>query len=255
MFIQHTGELLHRSSRIVSLVPSQTELLFDLGLYNAIVGITKFCVHPAELRKTKAIIGGTKKLHIEKIKALNPDLIIANKEENTKEEIGLLAENFPVWVTDIETLKDAFNMIKEMGELTGTQPRAAEIIRQVRNNFTQINSIEGINTCYLIWQDPFMTVGKDTFVNDMMQHCGFKNIFRDKKRYPIITIEDIKERNCELVLLASEPYPFKQKHLEQLKARLPAVKILLADGEFFSWYGSRLLQAPFYFNTLIKQLN
>lgn len=255
MFLYHTGDLRYQPGRIVSLVPSQTELLFDLGLNNKIAGITKFCVHPAELKKTKTIIGGTKKIYIEKIKALHPDLIIANKEENTKEEIELLARDFPVWVTVIESLFDANNMIKDLGDLTGTHTISANLIRQIRNNFNQINSIKAINTCYLIWQDPFMTVGRDTFVNDMMQHCGFKNIFEDKKRYPIITIEDIKERNCELVLLASEPYPFKQKHLEQLKVLLPAVKILLANGEFFSWYGSRLLQAPFYFNTLIKQLN
>lgn len=255
MFVQQTRDLVHRPSRIVSLVPSQTELLFDLGLYDAIAGITKFCVHPPELQKTKTIIGGTKKLHIEKIKALSPDLIIANKEENSKEEINLLAKDFPVWVTDIESLTDAYNMIKDLGELTGTQPRAAEIIRQLRNNFSQINPIESINTCYLIWQDPYMSVGHDTFIHDMMQQCGFKSIFSDKKRCPVITIEDLKERNCELILFSSEPYPFKQKHLEQLKTTLPAIKILLADGEFFSWYGSRLLQAPAYFKTLLKQLN
>lgn len=255
MFVQQTRDLVHRPSRIVSLVPSQTELLFDLGLDDALMGITKFCVHPASLKKTKKIIGGTKKLMIEKIKSINPDLIIANKEENTKEEINLLARHFPVWVTNVESLTDAYGMIKVLGELTGTQPRAAEIIRQLRNNFSQINPIESINTCYLIWQDPYMSVGHDTFIHDMMQQCGFKNIFSDKNRYPLITIEDIKERNCELVLLSSEPYPFKQKHLEQVKTTLPAIKILLADGEFFSWYGSRLLEAPFYFNALLKQLN
>jgi len=256
MFIQHSSALNYFPKRIVSLVPSQTELLFDLGLDEAVVGITKFCVHPAAWRKTKTIAGGTKKPDIEKIKALKPDLIIANKEENIKEDIEKLAKDFPLWVTDVSSLDDTLVMIKDIGELTGTQAKATTIINRVKTCFTDIHSLrKKINTCYLIWQNPYMTVGGDTFIHDMMKHCGLSNIFTEEKRYPVISLEDLMERRCELLLLSSEPFPFKQKHLQELRMQLPSIKILLADGEYFSWYGSRLMQAPVYFNTIIDQLN
>ena len=226
--------------RIISLVPSQTELLYDLGLDEKVIGITKFCVHPNEWFRTKTRIGGTKDLSIEKIVALQPDLIIANKEENVKEQVETLAEQFPVWVTDVNTVVEAYDMIEGIGQITGTIEKANEIINRCQQNLQLNNHDTLIPACYLIWRNPYMTVGGDTFINDMMRYAGFQNIYSSQKRYPEITIEQLKKDNCQHLLLSSEPYPFKQEHVDELQAFLPDTKILLVDGEGFSWYGSRM---------------
>lgn len=240
--------------RIISLVPSQTELLHYLGLDEGVAGITKFCIHPNTwfLRKTR--IGGTKNPDIEKIKTMQPDLIIANKEENRKEDIEQLAEHFPVYVSDISTLEEALQMIADTGQITGTSARAEELVTGIRNNFSLLQPVQPeINAAYLVWQQPFMAAGGDTFINDMMQRCGLKNIFGGTERYPETTLEQLKEKDCRLLLLSSEPFPFNEKHLAELNTALPGTKVLLADGEMFSWYGSRLLLSPGYFGNLITE--
>lgn len=226
--------------RIISLVPSQTELLYDLGLDEKVIGITKFCVHPNEWFRTKTRIGGTKNLSLEKIAALQPDLIIANKEENVKEQVETLAEQFPVWVTDVNTVIEAYEMIKGIGEITGTSEKAKDIIKNCQDNLQPRNPETLIPACYLIWRNPYMTIGGDTFISDMMRYAGFQNIYASQKRYPEISIEQLKKDNCQYLLLSSEPYPFKQEHVDELQALLPGTKILLVDGEGFSWYGSRM---------------
>lgn len=241
--------------RIISLVPSQTELLFDLGLNEEIIGITKFCVHPETWFKTKLRVGGTKQLHLDKIKELQPDLIIANKEENVREQIEKLATDFPVWISDVNNLNDAFEMIESIGEITDKVFTAKQITAQIKENFAQLQTANHKpQTCYLIWKDPYMTIGGDTFINDMLQRCGFQNIFRHQDRYPEVSIEQLQNENCQLLLLSSEPFPFKQKHIDELQQFLPDTKIILVDGEMFSWYGSRLLKAPVYFQQLQNQV-
>ncbi len=242
--------------RIISLVPSQTELLFDLDLNTEVIGITKFCVHPKEWFNTKTRIGGTKQLKMDVIHKLQPDLIIANKEENVKEQIEELEKHFPVWVSDINNLNDAYEMIEQIGLITNKQPPAKEIINSIKSNFSKIkNHKSKIKTGYLIWNDPYMTIGGDTFIHSMLDAAGFNNIFADKKRYPEISIEQLQNFKCELLLLSSEPFPFKQKHIDELKSYLPNTKIMLVDGELFSWYGSRLIKAPQYFNNLQQEIN
>lgn len=255
-----TIEITQPPKRIISLVPSQTELLFDLGLDEEVIGITKFCVHPTHWFKTKTRIGGTKQLHIEKIKELKPDLIIANKEENTREQIEELAKEFPVWISDVNNLNDAVQMIASVGEITNNQSRAKQITDQIQENFSQLQTTipiaigNKLQTCYLIWKDPYMTVGGDTFINNMMEYGGFENIFKHQRRYPQIIIDQLRDANCQLLLLSSEPFPFQQKHIDALQPFLPNIKIILVDGEMFSWYGSRLLKAPCYFQQLQNQV-
>lgn len=242
-----------RPSKIISVVPSQTELLFSLGLNEEIIGITKFCVHPHHWFRTKERIGGTKKLDIDKIRLLKPDLILANKEENTKEQIELLAKEFPVWISDINNLDDALKMIQQVGLLVGKQQESDQLIYTIRSSFTSLNSEINAtlsDACYLIWKDPLMTIGGDTFISHMLPYAGFKNVFSDLKRYPQITIKDIIDSECEILLLSSEPFPFTEKHIEDLKTQLPDLNIILVDGEMFSWYGSRLVEAVEYFNQL-----
>ncbi|MDB5221598.1 MAG: transporter substrate-binding protein [Chitinophagaceae bacterium] len=242
--------------KIISLVPSQTELLSWFGLEKEVIGITKFCVHPKEWFTTKTRVGGTKSINIDLIKKLQPDLIIANKEENVKEQIEELANEFNVWVTDVNNLEDALLMIKDVGELTHKKDEAETLTTAIKNEFSQLATTNyKLQTAYLIWQNPYMTVGGDTFINDMMKHCGLHNVFENKPRYPQITLDELHITNCQLILLSSEPYPFKQKHVDELLQQLPGKKIILADGEMFSWYGSRLLQAPAYFKNLLESLN
>ncbi|HSZ85373.1 MAG TPA: helical backbone metal receptor [Puia sp.] len=241
--------------RIISIVPSQTELLYDLGLDEEIIGITKFCVHPEKWFRNKTRVGGTKQLNLKIIHALKPDLIIANKEENTKEQIDELEKHFPVWISDIKTLKDALAMISSVGEITGTQTAPKKIISQINKNFAELKpKTRKIKAAYFIWRNPYMVAGGDTFINEMMGYCRFENIFVNANRYPEINIEELLKKNCELLLLSSEPFPFKQKHIEELKNQLPGVKIVLVDGEMFSWYGSRLIHAPLYFNQLLAEM-
>lgn len=261
MILNDINRLMHPARRIISLVPSQTELLFYLGLHAETIGITKFCIHPLEWYRNKISVGGTKTIDIQKIMDLNPDLIIANKEENVREQVEALAVHFTVWLTDVNNLPDALSMIADIGQLTNRETPARELIDQIKINFSHLNNPPLLSqiqnsqlpACYLIWKDPYMTVGFDTFINDMMQRAGFKNIFDTKTRYPQITLDDIKAANCQFLLLSSEPYPFKQKHLDELQQHLPGMNIILVDGEMFSWYGSRLLKAPGYFKSLMAQ--
>jgi ABC-type Fe3+-hydroxamate transport system substrate-binding protein len=241
--------------RIISLVPSQTELLFDLGLDKEVVGITKFCVHPGEWFHTKTRVGGTKQLKMDIIQQLNPDLIIANKEENVKEQIEELEKQYPVWISNVNNLDDAYEMIKQVGSIIDKEQQASEMVDQIKENFAGLPSpASRLRTCYLIWQNPYMTVGGDTFIHSMMTAAGFENIYANKKRYPEITIADLHIADCQLLLLSSEPYPFKQKHVEEIKAQGIKAQVVLVNGEMFSWYGSRLLKAPAYFRKLYDQL-
>lgn len=246
-------EISAQPKRIISVVPSQTELLYDLGLSEEVIGITKFCVHPQEWFKTKTRIGGTKKINIQKIKELKPDLIFANKEENKKEEIEELEKEFPVWISDVHDLSSANAMINDLGKIVGKENESIELIKNINLQFGKLSTEAKLRTAYLIWKDPYLTVGNDTFIHQMLLHAGFENIFSDKTRYPEIELGELIEKNCEFLLLSSEPYPFKQKHIDELQKLLPATKILLADGEFFSWYGSRMLKAPSYFQKLYNE--
>ena len=254
IYIDQTGRevsIVSNPSRIISVVPSQTELLYSLGLDQEVIGITKFCVHPQHWFRNKTRIGGTKKLDIDKIKTLKPDLIIANKEENTKEQIEQLAKEFPVWISDINNLNNALIMIGKVGEIVNRSKKASTLINSIRKSFDELNENNSLSkACYLIWKDPYMTVGEDTFISNMLSYSGFENAFKHLNRYPVIAISDIQSSGCEVILLSSEPYPFSEKHVKELKDQLPGIDILFVDGEMFSWYGSRLLYSADYFKRL-----
>lgn len=242
--------------RIVSLVPSQTELLHTLGLEEHVCGITRYCIHPPQWQQTKTIIGGTKKINENRLRALQPDLIIANREENLREQVERLSADYPVWVTDVHDFNSALEMITDIGRLTGKSNRALELCLEIRNVFSRIpKPKKKYQTAYLIWKDPYMSVGGDTFIHDMLERCGFENSFTDQRRYPTVTPETLRERGCELLLLSSEPYPFSDTHINELQQILPETKILLVNGEMFSWYGSRMLQAAGYFAEFVSRLD
>lgn len=241
--------------RIISLVPSITELLSDLALEKEVIAITKFCVHPADWFKKKERIGGTKTVDIEKVRSLRLDLIIANKEENTKEQVEELARDFDVLLTDVHDLEGACTMINNIGVLTNREKTATLLSEKIKIKFKELSiPSKKIKAAYLIWQTPFMAAGGGTFINDMMLCCGMENIFSDTGRYPEVTLNSLRNLGCEVVLLSSEPYPFKEKHIPEISAQLPGIKIMLVDGEMFSWYGSRLIKAADYFKALMLKL-
>jgi ABC-type Fe3+-hydroxamate transport system substrate-binding protein len=242
--------------RIVSLVPSQTELLYTLGLGPTpaafeVVGITKFCVHPAPWFREKTRIGGTKDLHPERIHYLQPDLILANKEENDRAQVEELARHYPVWVSDVKTLPDALEMIRSVGDLIARKEQASQLAATIAQRFSELETSPSPLTAYFIWRNPWMVAGGDTFINDMLQRCGFINAFRHLDRYPAIDPASLADSNVQCVLLSSEPYPFKEKHIREIRSILPSATIRLVDGELFSWYGSRLLETPAYFRQLM----
>lgn len=241
--------------RIISLVPSQTELLYDLGLEDRIAGQTIFCVHPREKFSRATKVGGTKKVRYETIAGLNPDLIVCNKEENTEEIVNILAASYPVWVSDIKTVDDALTMIEQLGRVFDVSERAHALAENIKKSFEKPFPGKVYDCLYLIWKDPYMAAGRDTFIDQMLASAGFLNLLPAGSRYPELSADEIAGLKPEFILLSSEPYPFKEKHMAELAQISPGTRIALVDGEFFSWYGSRLLNSRNYFRELRQSLN
>jgi ABC-type Fe3+-hydroxamate transport system substrate-binding protein len=231
-------------------VPSQTELLHYLKLNEEVVGITKFCIHPNEWFSSKTRIGGTKNINIEKVTQLKPDLIIGNKEENTLSDIKALEKIAPVWISDVNSFEDALDMIKHIGIITEKKSNADQLTDKL-SMLQNKNYTSGQTAVYLIWNDPMMSAGKNTFIDSMMGQAGLINLIQNE-RYPEIDIEKINQLKPNLLLLSTEPYPFNNKHLASLQTQLTNTKTLLVDGEMFSWYGSRLLKSFAYFEEIFK---
>lgn len=252
--MNRTIRLENYPKRIVSLVPSQSELLFDLGLENEVVGITKFCIHPTKWHSNKTRVGGTKTINFETIKSLNPDLIIANKEENTQEEIEALTLLYNVYISDINNVEQACDMILDVGELTNTSDKAISISELIKEDFQNIPSLNG-TVLYFIWANPYMVAGKNTFIGYLLNKLGLINGVEDVDgRYIEIEEEKIKAIEPKYIFLSSEPYPFKEKHVTELKKIIPEGEVHLVDGEMFSWYGSRMLKMKNYFIQLFNTI-
>ena len=241
--------------RIVSLVPSQTELLADLGLEAETVGLTRFCVHPEGWKQRKAIVGGTKNVDVEKVRALEPDLVIANREENVREQVEAIAEFVPVWVTDVATVPEAATMIRDVGRMTG-RAEAERIARGLEAAFTDLEAapFRARRALYLIWRAPWMSVGRDTIIADVLRRGGFEVVTDGYERYPALEDADLAALAPDVVVLSSEPYPFAEKHVAEVQVLAPDARVALVDGEPFSWYGSRLLSAPAALRDLRRRL-
>ena len=259
-YVDQLGRVLQFSKapvRIVSLVPSQTELLVDLGLCNHIVGLTKFCVHPVGLIKEKVVVGGTKQVHIDKVKALQPDIILCNKEENTEQIVRDMEAIAPVHVSDIKTIKDALALISMYGTIFNIESKALSLVKEIQKKYTDFlieypEIITPKKVGYFIWRNPWMVAGQDTFIDYLLSICHFENAFNSfDGRYPEVTLDQLQY--LDFIFLSSEPFPFAEKHIKELTPHTNA-KIVLVDGEYFSWYGSRLLGAFDYFSELMKQL-
>ncbi len=220
--------------RILSLCPSQTETLADLGLSSRLVGVTRYCIHPRDSLKDIARVGGTKKVDFDLIGRLEPDLIIAEKEENPREMVEELQKIAPVYVTDV------------VGRLTATEGQAARILREIEGKWSLLEPIQKpLRVAYLIWRKPWMGVGAGTYIGSLLREVGFTNVLEcTSSRYPEVSESELQAADPELVLLSSEPYPFAEKHIAEIQALLPRARILLVDGEAWSWYGSRMRKFP-----------
>lgn len=258
--LDQCGRLIMRSSapkRIISLVPSLTELLVDLGLVDNLVGITKFCVHPEGLLTSKTIVGGTKTAHISKIKALKPDFILANKEENTPELVAELEKFCTVYVSDIVTLDHNLKLIADLGLLLGCETKSQQVLadlQEAANDFRHfVRDYPRQTAAYFIWKKPYRVAGGNTFINHLLECCNFKNIFSNTDRYPEVDVET-NFGMPDIIFLSSEPFPFKDVDAQELSKLYPSSKVILVDGELFSWYGTRPLVAFPYFKMLRAQL-
>ena len=242
--------------RIVSLVPSLTELLAALDLDDETVGITRFCVHPAEWKKEKQIVGGTKNVRVDRVEALRPDLVLASKEENRREHVEALARFAPVYVTDIATVEDSIREIRAIGQITDRAEQADALADRAKAGFADLDDTAPatpLRAAYLIWRDPWMATGGDTYISDVMRRAGFANVFAAHDRYPTVALSDLAA--ADVVLLSSEPYPFADEHAAEVRAAAPGVQTALVDGEAFSWYGARTAEAPAYLRALRERLD
>jgi len=242
-------------STVVSLVPSITDLLFYLGLGDRLAGRTRFCIHPEDNVQYVPIIGGTKNPRIDKINDINPDLIIANKEENRKADIDRLKKTSDVLVTDVGSIEDALLTIYEVGERFSVEKKAESLINNIKSGQNNIPDEQVQKAAYFIWRDPWMTVGRDTYIHSVLETWKLKNVYANQTRYPKTTFDELQYKNPELILLSSEPYPFKQKHQKEISEVCPNARILLVNGEWFSWYGSRMLPSFNKLNSFRKAIS
>lgn len=239
--------------RIVSLVPSQTELLFDLGLREQVVGVTKFCLHPPEARRVASVVGGTKNFDFAKIRVARPDLIIGNKEENYQAGIEELAREYPVWMSDVADLPAALDMVRRLGAITAKPQLAESLAAEINTAFAALRpSLTPIPAAYFIWRKPYMVAAGGTFINDLLHRAGFANVFEALGRYPEVTPEQVRAAAPTRIFLSSEPYPFGEKHLAEFQVLCPAARVQVIDGELLSWYGSRLQLSAAYLSELVK---
>jgi len=231
------------NQRVVSLVPSLTQLVIDLGMKKQLVGRTRFCIKPKGEVEDIPIIGGTKNPHVDQILELNPDYVIANKEENRQEDVEALRQETEVNVTDIRTIEDALITNHEIGRDLGVPDRARELNSQIMDLFEERPNEDPLQTAYFIWRKPWMTVGHDTYIHDVMQHWNLTNITSNRPRYPTVDLKELADKNPELILLSSEPFPFKEDHIDEIESYFPDIRILLVNGQWFSWYGSHMVES------------
>ena len=230
--------------RIVSLVPSISELLFDLGLEERVVGITKFCIHPSQWIKTKTIVGGTKTLKTEVISALAPDLIIGAKEENERNQIEPLMKMSPLYIADVKTIHDALDLIRSLGAICGVTELSQPLSVAVERHLLSIQHKTKGRVAYLIWNRPLMCAGAGTYIHSVLTWMGYENVLslNTDSRYPEMTVEALRALYPDIIFLSSEPYPFCEKQKVEFQAFFPQADIRCVDGEMFSWYGSRMLR-------------
>ena len=254
-------EIPNAPQRIISLVPSLTELLHDMSLEPQILGVTKYCVHPIHYRITKTLVGGTKKVKYKEISALNPDFILCSKEENTPEMLAELEKIAPVYVSDVNSFEEALDLIKKLGIILNRRTEANHIIDRINFKYNEfrasIKDKEIIRVAYFIWADPLMVAGSNTFINDMLRICKFENGYANKKeRYPVIKPKRMHVlANPKLLLFSSEPHDFTDEEVYDVLRSTKKTLTMYVDGEYFAWYGSRLVKAFEHFKQIRQKVD
>jgi ABC-type Fe3+-hydroxamate transport system substrate-binding protein len=245
---------MRKPERIVSLVPSTTETLFALGASARVVGVTRFCVHPEEARARARVIGGTKNPDVEAILSLEPDLILANQEENRREDVEKLRERVPVRVFFPTNVAQAVADIRSLGELLDEPEAALSIAEEIERALAAVRTAARRSKRYLyfIWRRPYMVAGPGTFIDALLAEAGFVNASpADRGRYPEMGSEEIARSGAEVFFLSSEPFPFVEKHRAELGAE---TRTVLVDGELLSWHGARLALGLPYLRSLAEGL-
>lgn len=243
--------------RIISLCPSITETLYALGAGSRVVGRTQWCLHPQPQIEHVPCVGGTKKVNLRRVRELQPDLIICEKEENTREMVEALAPIAPTYVTNVESIKDAHSMLGQLGELLDTEAQAQVLSSAIQAAWAKLPK-RSVRVAYLIWREPWMAAGDRTYIHSVLSHLGFDNVFAGREaRYPTFSLGELRALAPERILLSSEPFAFSQADADRLAADLPGVAIDLVDGELFCWYGARMLPSAAalsaYVSTLLRK--
>ncbi len=247
-------EMMWPPQRIISLCPSITETLYTLGLSSRVVGRTRFCIHPQPDVMSAENIGGTKQVDFERVAKLFPDLMIAEKEENTRDTVSVLEQSYPVYVANVTSVASAVKLIRNLGDLTGSAERATSLAASVEAKVRQVASVFPRTMAYLIWEKPYMGVGANTYLHDLLAHFGFVNVLAGRaERYPEISLTELQRLRPEVVFLSSEPFPFDRRHQTALQAVLPKTRVVLVDGEI-SWYGARMEWAFPYLEQVVANL-
>lgn len=253
----HLGRELSYSfppKRIISFCPAITETMYHLHLQKEVVGRTRFCIHPQPEVNEAINVGGTKDMKLDRIHDVKPDFIIAEKEENTKEMVEELEKHYPVFVFEIQTYDDALRMIQDLGDITNRMTEAQRMIFDINTKFKQLPHMKNARVAYVIWKNPYMVVGKNTYIQSLLQKMGFVNPFIDYEgRYPAISEEDLWDAQLDYLFLATEPFPFQEKHVKEFRKQLPHTKPMIIDGEMF-WYGAKMLEAVHYFKETFTKI-
>jgi ABC-type Fe3+-hydroxamate transport system substrate-binding protein len=245
--------------RIVSLVPSLTEALFAFGVGERVVGRTRYCLWPPRAVGKVPTVGGTKKVNIRSVLELEPDLVVAVKEENARENVEELEEaGVPVFVGAPESVAEAIALLRELAERVEA-PRAGAVLGPIERVYGRLGNTvraEARRVFVPIWKKPYMSVGSDTYVHDVLKTCGGENVCGELARYPVVALEEVEAMQPEVVLLPDEPYPFSAEDLEEFYALdVPAAdsdRVHLVDGKLLTWYGPRMASSLIQLSALLR---
>lgn len=239
----------YEPKRIVSLVPSLTEFLLELGFEKRVVGRTLYCERPVDLVESITVVGGTKKISVKKVLELKPDLVLAQKEENDRAQVEEIAQTIPCVVSEIDSVDSFISYVADFASLFD-EPQIQEFYSEIMNLRDQCQkSDRKYSRClYFIWKEPWMVAGKGTYIDSVMNLAGFENAVSDS-RYPVLSWEEIEELNPDLILLSSEPYSFDESHMQCFQSKFSQARIELVDGRLFSWYGTATLEFIKFLNT------
>lgn len=240
----HTFEFSAPPKRVVSLVPSLTEVLFDLGAGASVAGVTSFCIHPPQARETAAVVGGTKNPKVDVIRQLAPDLVYMNLEENLKRHAEAIREFAPVFVTEPKKVADVESLILQLARIHAREREGDAIVSRLAAALEEVRrKARRFTFAVAIWKNPWMWCGGDTYVSNLVAEAGGLNVFAGQTRYPTLQAEDVvREHRPEVIFLPDEPYLFTDDDAADLRAKTGARVVGPFAGDLFTWHGTRTVE-------------